>query len=72
MAPEYIMRGQLTEKVDVFSFGVLLMEIVTGKLTTSRSRSGTMFFLLDEVSIPIQPYLNMYNCNVVISTIVSI
>lgn len=49
MAPEYIMRGQLTEKVDVFSFGVLLMEIVTGKLTTSRSRSGTMFFLLDEV-----------------------
>lgn len=51
MAPEYIMRGQLTEKVDVFSYGVLLMEIVTGKITTSRSRSGTMYFLLDEVSM---------------------
>lgn len=49
MAPEYIMCGQLTEKVDVFSYGVLLMEIVTGKITTSRSRSGTMYFLLDEI-----------------------
>ena len=51
MAPEFIMRGQLSEKVDVFSYGVLLMEIVTGKITTSRSRSGTMYFLLDEVSM---------------------
>ncbi|KAG0587010.1 hypothetical protein KC19_2G134200 [Ceratodon purpureus] len=49
MAPEFIMRGQLSEKVDVFSYGVLLMEIVTGKITTSRSRSGTMYFLLDEI-----------------------
>ncbi|KAI3501795.1 hypothetical protein L1887_29819 [Cichorium endivia] len=30
MAPEYIRKGKLTEKVDVFSFGVLLLEVVTG------------------------------------------
>ncbi|XP_071701607.1 cysteine-rich receptor-like protein kinase 2 isoform X2 [Rutidosis leptorrhynchoides] len=30
MAPEYIAHGQLTEKVDVYSFGVLLLEVVTG------------------------------------------
>ncbi|XP_037492781.1 putative cysteine-rich receptor-like protein kinase 43 isoform X2 [Jatropha curcas] len=30
MAPEYIAKGQLTEKVDVYSFGVLVIEIVTG------------------------------------------
>ncbi|XP_043723854.1 cysteine-rich receptor-like protein kinase 2 [Telopea speciosissima] len=30
MAPEYLARGQLTEKADVYSFGVLLLEIVTG------------------------------------------
>ncbi|KAG6585172.1 Cysteine-rich receptor-like protein kinase 2, partial [Cucurbita argyrosperma subsp. sororia] len=30
MAPEYLAYGQLTEKVDVYSFGVLLLEIVTG------------------------------------------
>eukprot|EP00257_Ricinus_communis_P026710 XP_025014124.1 putative cysteine-rich receptor-like protein kinase 43 isoform X1 [Ricinus communis] len=30
MAPEYIAKGRLTEKVDVYSFGVLVIEIVTG------------------------------------------
>lgn len=30
MAPEYIANGQLTEKVDVYSFGVLVLEIVSG------------------------------------------
>lgn len=31
MAPEYVVHGHLTEKADVYSFGVLLLEIVTGK-----------------------------------------
>ncbi|TYI29954.1 hypothetical protein ES332_A05G351900v1 [Gossypium tomentosum] len=30
MAPEYLANGQLTEKADIYSFGVLLLEIVTG------------------------------------------
>ncbi|GJT10051.1 cysteine-rich receptor-like protein kinase 2 [Tanacetum coccineum] len=30
MAPEYLAHGQLTEKTDVYSFGVLLLEVVTG------------------------------------------
>ncbi|XP_031286435.1 putative cysteine-rich receptor-like protein kinase 43 [Pistacia vera] len=30
MAPEYIVNGRLTEKVDVYSFGVLVLEIVSG------------------------------------------
>ncbi|KAC9436899.1 hypothetical protein E3N88_45842 [Mikania micrantha] len=30
MAPEYVTHGQLTEKVDVYSFGVLILEVVTG------------------------------------------
>ncbi|XP_057983876.1 cysteine-rich receptor-like protein kinase 42 [Malania oleifera] len=31
MAPEYLVRGQLTEKADVYGFGVLVLEIVCGR-----------------------------------------
>ncbi|KDP36457.1 hypothetical protein JCGZ_08587 [Jatropha curcas] len=30
MAPEYAMRGHLTEKADVFSYGILALEILSG------------------------------------------
>jgi serine/threonine protein kinase len=35
MAPEYLVRGQLTEKADVYSFGVLVLEIVCGRRNSS-------------------------------------
>ncbi|KAF3774869.1 putative cysteine-rich receptor-like protein kinase 30 [Nymphaea thermarum] len=31
MAPEYLLEGKVSVKIDVFSFGVLLLEIVSGK-----------------------------------------
>ncbi|XP_058221529.1 cold-responsive protein kinase 1-like [Rhododendron vialii] len=31
LAPEYAIRGQLTRKADIYSFGVLLLEIVCGR-----------------------------------------
>lgn len=39
MAPEYLAHGQLTEKVDVYSFGVLILEIVTGR-QNNRNRTA--------------------------------
>nr|XP_023929729.1 G-type lectin S-receptor-like serine/threonine-protein kinase At1g11330 [Quercus suber] len=35
MSPEYAMEGRFSEKSDVFSFGVLLLEIVSGRKNTS-------------------------------------
>ncbi|KAG0602082.1 hypothetical protein M758_11G158900 [Ceratodon purpureus] len=46
LAPEYMCHGQLSEKVDIYSFGVLLLEIVSGK----RNRDLTM--PEDEVYLP--------------------
>ncbi|KAJ4785173.1 Leucine-rich repeat transmembrane protein kinase [Rhynchospora pubera] len=36
LAPEYAWHGQLTKKADIYSFGILILEIITGK-SSSRS-----------------------------------
>ncbi|KAF2315897.1 hypothetical protein GH714_040692 [Hevea brasiliensis] len=40
MAPEYLIRGQLTEKADVYGFGVLVLEISTGKKNSIYSQGS--------------------------------
>uniref|UniRef100_M4EEU4 non-specific serine/threonine protein kinase n=1 Tax=Brassica campestris TaxID=3711 RepID=M4EEU4_BRACM len=51
MAPEYAMKGHLTDKADVYSFGVVALEIVHGRSNTiTRSRVET-FNLLDWIGI---------------------
>ncbi|XP_059661433.1 cysteine-rich receptor-like protein kinase 10 isoform X1 [Cornus florida] len=39
MSPEYAMRGQFSVKSDVFSFGVLILEIITGKKNSNFNES---------------------------------
>ncbi|KAL0915195.1 hypothetical protein M5K25_015596 [Dendrobium thyrsiflorum] len=47
MAPEYAMLGQLTKKADIYSFGVLMLEIISGRSST-RSVVGLDMKLLLE------------------------
>ncbi|XP_057866721.2 cysteine-rich receptor-like protein kinase 19 isoform X1 [Cryptomeria japonica] len=47
MAPEYVMRGHLSVKVDVYSFGVLLLEIVCGRKNTDADLPYHMQNLLE-------------------------
>ncbi|GMJ13850.1 cold-responsive protein kinase 1 [Hibiscus trionum] len=55
LAPEYAIRGRLTRKADIYSFGVLLMEIVSGRCNTNRRLHVSEQFLLEMA-------WNMYGC----------
>jgi serine/threonine protein kinase len=48
MSPEYVMRGQYSTKSDVFSFGILVIEIVTGQ-----RNAGSYFYDQNEDIISI-------------------
>ena len=39
MAPEYVMRGNYSVKSDVFSFGVMVLEILTGTKNSDTTQS---------------------------------
>lgn len=47
LAPEYAIRGQVTRKSDTYSFGVLLLEIVSGRSHTNTRLPDEDQFLLD-------------------------
>lgn len=46
MSPEYATQGQLSEKVDVYSFGVLVLEIVTGRKNIDSSLPSDEIYIL--------------------------
>ncbi|XP_010655583.1 probable LRR receptor-like serine/threonine-protein kinase At1g29720 isoform X1 [Vitis vinifera] len=47
MAPEYALWGYLTNKADIYSFGVVALEIVSGKNNTSYKPENECVCLLD-------------------------
>jgi serine/threonine protein kinase len=56
MSPEYAMHGQFSEKSDVFSFGVITLEIVSGKRNNRPIESHDFEDLVRTVSIEILIY----------------
>jgi hypothetical protein len=42
LAPEYFMHGIVDEKTDIFAFGVLLLEIVTGRRPIDCSKQSLL------------------------------
>jgi serine/threonine protein kinase len=50
MAPEYLMHGNYSVKSDAFSFGVMVLEIVTGRKNNDSYNSQKSGDLLTTVS----------------------
>ncbi|XP_022843543.1 cysteine-rich receptor-like protein kinase 42 [Olea europaea var. sylvestris] len=64
MAPEYLVKGQLTEKADVYSFGVLVLEIVCNRKSNafvedsgSLLQSVWKLYKADRLTEPVDPSL---------------
>lgn len=50
MAPEYFMHGIIDEKTDVFAFGVLLLELITGRRAVDSSRQSLVMWVCCSLS----------------------
>ncbi|KAL9236767.1 hypothetical protein vseg_011400 [Gypsophila vaccaria] len=47
LAPEYALGGHLTKKADVYSFGVLILEIISGQSNAKANWGGSQKYLLE-------------------------
>ncbi|KAL0407096.1 UNVERIFIED_CONTAM: putative LRR receptor-like serine/threonine-protein kinase, partial [Sesamum latifolium] len=74
LAPEYAMLGRLTEKADTFSFGVVALEIISGRPNSDLGLEDDMTYLLEWVwnlrednrdMELVDPTLHQYDANTV-------
>ncbi|XP_042475332.1 putative serine/threonine-protein kinase isoform X2 [Macadamia integrifolia] len=47
LAPEYALLGQLTRKADIYSFGVLILEIISGRSNTKAAFGEDLMLLVE-------------------------
>lgn len=49
-APEYAIHGQLSEKVDTYGFGVVVLEIISGRKSNDTTLDPSSQYLLEWVN----------------------
>lgn len=61
-APEIILKSFWTEKIDIWSVGCLLMELITGwPLFTGLSETEVLFSIIEIIGLPSKNYFNKVN-----------
>ena len=58
-APEYYMNGIVDEKTDVFAFGVLLLELITGRKALDESQNSLVLWVLSCKFVMVE---DIYSC----------
>ena len=51
MAPEYPLYGTITTKYDVYGYGVVILELVSGKKNAGHNYNQELEYLVDEVIV---------------------
>jgi len=59
MAPEYYYRGEVSAKSDIYSLGILIIEIVTGLKVDSNTEDLSSKNLIDNVSLTYFDFLSL-------------
>ena len=59
MAPEYVMHGKLSVKADVFSFGVLILELISGQKNSTFNQDSSSQNLLDWVRLYLSVFIEI-------------
>ncbi|KAI3836458.1 hypothetical protein MKW98_008219 [Papaver atlanticum] len=62
LAPEYASSGHLTYKADIYSFGIVALEIVSGKSSTKWIPNDEFTFLLDWIKYPNNLLFHILQC----------
>ena len=58
--PEYVRNGAFSDKLDVFSFGVVLLELITGKKPVDSNNSSKVVTLVERVSAMMLQFLPLF------------
>lgn len=66
MAPEYLGKGRISPKADIYSFGVLILEIVTGQCAKGDDTSDD--FITWVGTLPLLDGLSSYTFSLVVSS----
>ncbi len=51
LAAEYATHGQLTKNIDVFSFGVVILKVISGRKNIDYNLLANDVYLLEKVSL---------------------
>lgn len=67
LPPEFFLHGIVDEKTDVYAYGVLLLELITGRLALDKSKKSLVMWVCYLLSMLFTPTILLRENNKIIS-----